>query len=64
MGQSMEQIYNNKSSKMKTRGHDGYINHVDNEIPESQCRRQKAYDSYAEAMKKLLLSEKQRRVAS
>ena len=59
MAKSVELMYNAKSAKMKIRGHDGFVSHVDNEIAERNCPRQKAYNQYADAMKKLLLSDKQ-----
>ena len=59
MAKSVEQMYNTKSAKMKIRGHDGFVNHVDDEVAEKNCPHQKAYNDYAEAMKKLLLSDKQ-----
>merc|ERR1712130_536944 len=59
MGKAVETMYNKASAKMKTRGHDGFVSHVDLDTPERHCPRQKAYEDYASAMKKLLLSQKQ-----
>ena len=59
MSKSVETMYNKPSAKMKTRGHDGFVSHVDFDTPERHCPRQKAYEDYACAMKKLLLSQKQ-----
>jgi hypothetical protein len=64
MADSIETMYNKQSSKMKIRGHDGFVSHVDNEVPENQCPRKKAYTDYAESMKSILLNEKQREASA